>query len=257
MKPLKKIIARIPGSHAAWALLRGMIERVRVTWEFFRFRARSRSERPDLVPRWSERLYCPGDRTAQTPFDRHHVYHTAWAVRQLMRHKPAEHVDIASSLYFVALGSAVVPMCHLDYRPPLLTLDNLECGAGDLMALPFASGTVASLSCMHVIEHIGLSRYGDPLDPLGDMKAARELARVLAPGGRFLFAAPVGRARACFNGHRIYSFEMVRRLFPELTLEEWALIPDDPLEGLVPNTAPELVNAQNYACGCFVFRKDA
>ena len=177
--------------------------------------------------------------------------------RQLMRHKPAEHVDISSSLYVVALGSAVVPMHHLDYRPPLLTLDNLDCGAGNLMALPFANATVASLSCMHVIEHIGLSRYGDPLDPLGDVKAALELARVKAPGGRFLFATPVGRARVCFNGHRIYGFEMVSGLFSELKLEEWALIPENPSEGLVQNAAPELINSQKYACGRFVFRKDA
>jgi SAM-dependent methyltransferase len=232
-----------------------MVEWGRVTQEFVQFRARSRSERPDLVPKWNERQYFLENRTSQTPFDRQYIYHTAWAVRQLVRHRPAEHVDISSSLYFVALGSAVVPMRHLDYRPPLLALSNLECGAGDLTALPFASGTVPSLSCMHVIEHIGLSRYGDPLDPQGDLKAARELTRVLAPGGRFLFATPVGRRRVCFNGHRIYSFEMVCQLFPELKLEEWALIPENPPDGLVQNAAPELINRQNYACGCFAFRK--
>ncbi len=33
---------------------------------------------------------------------------------------------------------------------------------------------------MHVVEHVGLGRYGDPLDPDGDLKAIAELKRVTA-----------------------------------------------------------------------------
>jgi SAM-dependent methyltransferase len=210
--------------------------------------------RPTLIPRWSERILFTDNRVEHTPFDRHYVYHTAWALRQVQQYKPREHVDVSSSLYFVALGSAIVPMRHLDYRPPALLLDNLVCAAGDLMALPLADNSVESLSCMHVIEHVGLARYGDPLDPEGDIKAARELSRVLAPGGRLLFVTPVGRSRICFNGHRIYDFNSVCSLFPDLCLAEWALIPDNPSQGLVPKATPQLINEQEYACGCFLFR---
>src|SRR5690606_39163882 len=139
---------------------------------------------------------------------------------QLERHRPNRHIDVASQLNFVALASAVVPILHLDYRPPELPLDNLECAEGDLMALPFANQSVESLSCMHVIEHIGLGRYGDPLDPTGDIKACRELERILAPGGRLLFVTPVGSPRVCFNAHRIYNYSMVLSLFPTLKLTE-------------------------------------
>jgi hypothetical protein len=31
---------------------------------------------------------------------------------------------------------------------------------------------------MHVVEHVGLGRYGDLMDPDGDLKAMRELRRV-------------------------------------------------------------------------------
>jgi len=255
MSFLRNIVKRIPGTQSVYALVWRTIRRIQVTRDFINFRARSLRERPGLVPVWRDRQFFLANRTQQTAFDRHYVYHTAWAVRQLQQQKPREHVDISSSLYFVALGSAVVPMRHLDYRPPLLKLDDLVCTGGDLMALPFPDNSIESLSCMHVIEHIGLARYGDPLDPQGDVKAAMELSRVLAPGGRFLFATPVGRRRICFNGHRIYDFDSVRLLFPALHLAEWSLVPDDPLQGLLSEPPRELINSQEYACGCFVFQK--
>lgn len=255
MSLLKRWLGRVPGSRRAYTSARHGLAWLRVTREFVVFRARSRAERPGLVPRWGERLFYLDNRTTGTPFDRHYVYHTAWAVRQLCRHQPAAHVDVSSSLYFVALGSAVVPMRHLDYRPPMLVLEDLQCTAGDLMALPFADDSVESLSCMHVVEHVGLARYGDPLDPLGDVKAAAELSRVLAVGGRLYFVTPVGRPRLCFNGHRIYDFAGVRALFPSLDLEEWALVPDAPPDGLVMNAPAERIDAQEYGCGCFLFRK--
>jgi hypothetical protein len=36
---------------------------------------------------------------------------------------------------------------------------------------------------MHVVEHIGLGRYGDPIDPDGDLKAISELKRVVQKRG--------------------------------------------------------------------------
>lgn len=254
---VKAFLGGIPGVRQGYhAALRGLAWSAAAR-DFAAFRRASIHQRPELVPAWTERVLCLDDRTPQTPFDRHYVYHTAWATRQLARHRPLEHVDISSSIYFVALASAIVPIRHYDYRPPPLVLPSLEVAAADLMALPFADGSLDSLSCMHVIEHVGLGRYGDPLDPRGDIKAAAELCRALAPGGRFYFVAPVGRLKVAFNGHRIYDFATVRSLFPDLNLEEWALVPDDPLIGLIDHPAPDLIDAQHYACGCFAFRKPA
>jgi SAM-dependent methyltransferase len=244
----------VPGVRATYHALRTAAAWVRTAQEFSRFRNRSRVERPALMPEWRERLFMLGNRTSATPFDRHYVYHTAWALRRLLEHRPAAHIDVSSSIYFVALASAAIPVTHFDYRPPRLLLPNLECRAGDVLSLPLESQSVASLSCMHVLEHIGLARYGEALDPLGDVKGARELSRVLAPGGRLYFVVPVGRPRVCFNGHRIYDVQSVRALFPSLTLDESALIPDDAASGLVGNPSDDLIDAQEYGCGCFVFR---
>lgn len=203
---------------------------------------------------WGDRMLCTRD--AGQSFDRHYVYHTAWAARQVASNAPAEHVDIGSSLYFCSIMSAFVPTKFYDYRPAGLGLTGLEEGFADLTRLPFADGSVASLSCMHVVEHVGLGRYGDEVDPDGDVKAASELSRVLAPGGILLAAVPVGRPRVVFNAHRVYAPQQVAAMFDGLVVESFALVPDFAEDGgLVPDAAFSFAQTQEYGCGCFVFRK--
>lgn len=207
------------------------------------------------IPLWRERFPILGEKTRSKEFDRHYVYHTAWGARILEQTRPTRHVDISSSLYFVGIVSAFVPIEHYDYRPPQLRLDNVTTGFADLLALPFSDRSIQSLSCMHVVEHVGLGRYGDQLDPDGDTKAMRELARVLAPGGMLLFVVPVGRSRVCFNAHRIYSYDQVRACFYDLRLDQFILIPDQSADGGLVDATAEMVAAQEYACGCFCFRR--
>jgi SAM-dependent methyltransferase len=205
---------------------------------------------------WECRYPCLDDATEKTGFDRHYVYHPAWAARVVAERAPALHVDISSTLHFSAQLSAFVPTAYFDYRPADLRLDNLVSGAVDLTTLPWDDQSIDSLSCMHTVEHIGLGRYGDPLDPAGDRKSAAELARVLAPGGSLLFVTPVGAPQIMFNAHRIYAYEQVLQLFPSLTLREFALIPEHGQDGgLIRDADPSLVSGQRYGCGCFHFTR--
>ena len=196
---------------------------------------------------------CLKDKITTTPFDHHYTYHPAWAARILAKTKPAYHVDISSILHFSTFVSAFIPIKFYDYRPADLKLKNLESGFADLKKLSFADNTVPSLSCMHTIEHIGLGRYGDEIDPQGDTKSIYELKRVLQPGGDLLFVTPVGKPKIEFNAHRIYSYEQIIEFFAPLTLKEFSLIPD--AGGLIVNADPALVKDQLYGCGCFWFKK--
>lgn len=196
------------------------------------------------------------DKTKLTGFDRHYVYHTAWAARKVKEINPLRHTDIASSLYFPGIVSAFVPVDFYDYRPAPLHLSNLKTEHADLTNLHFADNSLSSLSCLHTIEHVGLGRYGDPIDPEGDIKACRELSRVLAPGGSLLFVTPVGqRATIQFNAHRIYTYELVLKLFPNLKLKEFSYIPEHGTDGIRENANPSELQNETYACGCFIFTK--
>ena len=204
--------------------------------------------------RFAERYPCLDDATGHTGFDAHYVYHTAWAARLLQEQGVTEHVDFGSCLRFVTLISASTHVTFYDYRPPQLSLHNLECRAADLTnlsAIPDAS--LHSLSCMHVVEHIGMGRYGDTVDPQADLRAMGELRRVSAPGGRLLFVVPVGEPCVMFNAHRIYSYAQVLAQFQGFRLREFALVTDH--GEFVAQADAALADQQRYGCGCFWFER--
>lgn len=183
-----------------------------------------------------------------------YLLHTGWAARALASSRPVEHVDIGGLTYFAGIASALVPSFrYYDYRTINIPLPGLSTGRADLTNLPFKTGELKSLSCMHVMEHIGLGRYGDPLDINGDLKAAAELRRVVAPGGQFLFVAPVGHPKIAFNAHRIYSYKQVIDMFPGMVLKEFTLID---LPRMIYHADPELVKHLSEGCGCFWFVKE-
>jgi SAM-dependent methyltransferase len=214
--------------------------------ELSAYRSRAVGERVTL----SDAFPCLADRSATTPFDPHYFYQGAWLARELAGARPALHVDVGSSATMLSTLSATVPMVFIDYRPLHATLPGLQCVAGDVCRLPFRDGSIVSLSCLHVIEHIGLGRYGDPLDPQGSAKAARELARVLAPGARLYVSAPVGRPHVCFNAHRVFSPQALPSLFPGLRVVRFCVVDD---AGVFHVDADPAAAAENeYGCGMYV-----
>ena len=208
---------------------------------------------------WRNRYPCLDDNTSYTGFDRHYIYHPAWAFRLLNKTQPDVHVDISSTLAFCSLASAIFNIEFYDFRPPNLELDNLKVESQNILKLSFPDNSIKSLSCMHVVEHIGLGRYGDELDIDGDMKAISELARVLAIGGNLFFVVPVAkRTTVHFNAHRVYEPRMIIEKFAQknIVLNEFVLIPENEKDGgLILNPSTTLLETQNYGCGCFWFTK--
>jgi len=204
---------------------------------------------------WRNRFPRVFDRTVKTGFDRHYVCHTAWASRVLAKINPAEHIDISSLLMFSANLSAFISVKFYDYRPADFEMDNFCSGKADLLNLPFGDNSAKSISCMHTVEHVGLGRYGDSIDPDGDLKAIKELKRVLAKDGDLIFVVPVGKPKIQFNAHRIYSYDQIVDYFEEFELVEFALVPDDISKGIIRHASKEESDKQKYGCGCFWFKK--
>lgn len=196
---------------------------------------------------------CLTDWVSSTPFDPHYFYQGAWLARRVIATRVAKHVDIGSSVLTISVLSAQVETVFVDYRPLKVDLPGLTSMAGDILNLPFPDDSIDSLSCLHVIEHIGLGRYGDPIDSKGTIKAALELQRIISRGGNLFLSVPIGRERVCFNAHRVHSAMTVLMLFPELTLIEFSFVDDAGL--FHQHQSVEIASALNYGCGLFHFQK--
>ena len=221
----------------------------RYFWNWYRFRKLGNEMPVELADSYP----CLTDWSIETPFDAHYFYQGAWLARKIGAAKPTRHVDVGSSVMTIGVLSAFVDTLFIDYRPLRAGLVGLQSVADNITRLSLADDSVESLSCLHVIEHIGLGRYGDPLDPEGSLRASAELKRVLMPGGMLFLSTPVGRERVCFNAHRVFSPESIPAMLPELDLVEFSFVDDT---GRFLQSQPVAAAKDNeYGCGMYVFRK--
>jgi SAM-dependent methyltransferase len=162
-----------------------------------------------------------GDNTQTTPIDPVYYYQDAWAFEKIVQQNPPRHVDVGSHHKFVSLLSKVVPVTMVDIRPLPTSLASLEFRQGTILALPYEDGSVPSVSSICVIEHIGLGRYGDPIDPLGSEKALTELKRIVQPGGSLYVSVPIDdENRVYFNAHRAFREDYLASLFAPFEIIE-------------------------------------
>ncbi len=167
--------------------------------------------------------FCPqlNDKTSITPIEPIYFFQDAWAAKKIFELKPEHHYDVGSAAKTIAIISQFVPTTMVDIRPLELNLENLYFKKGSILNLPFEDNSIKSISSLCVIEHIGLGRYGDPIDILGSEKAVKELIRVTAPGGIILLSVPVGNAnKVLFNAHRIFDKDYLMKLFYSCELIE-------------------------------------
>ncbi len=192
---------------------------------------------------------CLTDKTETTPLDPVYFYQDAWAARKIFENKPKHHYDVGSSAKTIAIISQFVPTTMVDIRPVELQLENLYFQKGSILDLPFEDNSIESISSLCVVEHIGLGRYGDPLDPVGSEKAIGELVRVTKPGGYIYFSVPVEREnRVYFNGHRSFSKKYLLHMFSNCNLHEERYIINDQLED-------NFQESKGYTVGLFLFVK--
>jgi len=193
------------------------------------------------------------DKTSHTPFDAHYFYQQLWVFEAVLKNRPRNHEDVASTYQLSGYLSKIVPTKFIDIRPIRTQLTNLNIIKGSILDIPLKSNSVQSLSCLHVAEHIGLGRYGDFLDVRGTEKACLELQRVLKKGGFLYFSVPIGKEKICFNAHRILSPTRVIKLFPRLKLVRFDAVNDH--GDLKQNTHPHLYSSVSYGCGMYLFTK--
>lgn len=185
--------------------------------------------------------------------------------RRIFEAKPRRHVDIGSRVDgFVAHVASFREIEVFDVRPITTRVPGVVFRQADLMQ-PIApvevgeDGCCDSLSCLHAIEHFGLGRYGDPIDPDGYQRGMANMARLLKPNGRFYLSAPIGQERVEFNAHRVFDPRTVIRCAQGngLHLEQLTIVSADGTmsqSSLMEEHLQHLAKAR-YNLGVFIFKK--
>lgn len=150
--------------------------------------------------------------------------------RWILDANPERHLDVGSRLDgFIGSLSVFREVDVIDIRPQTTQVRNVRFHQLDLMN-PLPAGwkeCTDSLSCLHTIEHFGLGRYGDPVDPAGHLKGLSQMKDMVRPGGRIYLSTPMGPQRVEFNAHRVFSCETILGWFGEgWTIERFAVIDD-------------------------------
>ena len=131
----------------------------------------------------------------------------SYAASTLKRLSPVDLLDIASYRKFVIGLLASYNVTTLDIRERAIDVLGESNFQGDAKTLPFKKNSFDAVTSLCGIEHFGLGRYGDVIDLNADVKACKEICRVLKPGGHFILTTTISRGplSLVFNAHKIYT----------------------------------------------------
>jgi hypothetical protein len=183
--------------------------------------------------------------------------------RKIFEARPEKHVDIGSRLDgFVAHVASFRDIEVFDIRPITAEIPGVTFKLVDFMRpVDRIAGYCDSLSCLHALEHFGLGRYGDPVDPEGYERGLANAAWLLKNKGVLYLSVPIGIPRVEFNAHRVFDPRLIVKLADEnsLRLSSLTVIAQDGTVSactLDDALLPDLAN-QRYALGVFTFVKCA
>ncbi|AWV99688.1 DUF268 domain-containing protein [Arcticibacterium luteifluviistationis] len=186
-----------------------------------------------------------------------YFYQDLFVAGLIYKADPKRHIDIGSRIDgFIAHLACFRKVDVMDIRPLNSNIQNVNFIQADLMK-PAADlkDSTDSLSCLHTIEHFGLGRYGDDIDPDGHLKGLESMYQILQKGGTFYFSTQIGPSMVAFNAHRVFSVSYLLSLFEtKYELLSFSYIDDnDVLHQKVELTEQGLANNFNCKLGCGIF----
>ncbi len=137
-----------------------------------------------------------------------HYFHQDLLVAQLIqRDNPRRHIDIGSRIDgFVAHVASFREIEIVDIRPLKKSEhDRIIFLQHDMMSEKILPLQADSISCLHAIEHFGLGRYGDTIDPEGHKLGFKNLVDLVISKGTLYISFPIASQNEVhFNAHRIF-----------------------------------------------------
>lgn len=184
--------------------------------------------------------------------------------RWIFAAKPIRHIDIGSRVDgFVAHVASFRDIEVCDVRPIQAQVPGVLFKQMDLMRSDTISsldnGGYDSLSCLHALEHFGLGRYGDPINPRGHELGIANMASLLQADGTLYLSIPIGQERVEFNANRVFNPVNMVRLAEQhgLSCKKLVIIAAQGVveEVLLTEEKMQMLADTAYNLGIFIFTK--
>lgn len=187
----------------------------------------------------------------------HYFHQDLFVAQKIFECRPQQHIDVGSNIAgFVSHIATFMPVEILDIRPLGSQVKNISFTQQDVMA--GLSVSTRSLSCLHTLEHFGLGRYNDPIDPKGHLIGFLNLVHALEVGGRLYVSFPIGDVeRVEFNAHRVFRPDSILSWqgSEKLELLEFAYVDDRGDLHVGKNISDALGEKLKYGCGIYIFER--
>jgi hypothetical protein len=191
-----------------------------------------------------------------------YFYQDIMVANHILNQKSNRHVTIGSNITgFVGHVATFMPITVCDIRPlgtiSHHNIDFVQRDFGDPCAdnSDLVSDSVSCLSCLH---HVGIGRYGDPINPDAPFLVLDHLSQLVAPGGFLYLGTTVGpESRVIFNQSRVFTVQEILEHLPNFDLARFDYY--NPVGNVIhENLSPEeLLLIPEHSYGIFVMKSKA
>ena len=187
----------------------------------------------------------------------HYFIQDLYVSQSIFSQQPENILDVGSRIDgFVSNVASFRKIDIVDIRPLSLKIKNINFKRLDITKnISKIYNQYTCVTSLHAIEHFGLGRYGDKIDPEGHLKGIKNIYKILKKSGILYLSFPFGPNRIEFNAHRVFSLSYIE---PKLTeffeIIEFSYIDDQ-------NTFHQDIKldsgySNNFNCnyGCAIFK---
>lgn len=186
----------------------------------------------------------------------HYFIQDLFVAQQIFKQEPNKILDIGSRIDgFISNIASFREIDVVDIRPLENKTSNINFKQIDITSdISNLKLEYDCITCLHAIEHFGLGRYGDSIDPQGHVRGIENISLILQKKGTCYLSFPLGDNRVEFNAHRVFSLKyIVPILKKHFIIKGFSYISDNGI--LYENKSLEFGMLNNFDCkyGCAIF----
>lgn len=173
------------------------------------------------------------DKYAEAGSMSNYFWQDLWAARLIYKSGIRSHFDIGSRIdgFIAHLLAMDIKVTLIDVRKFPGNVENLYTFISDATnLLQLKDSSIESMSALCSLEHFGLGRYGDPIDPEACFRCFKNIQAKLKSGGHLYISVPIGKERVEFNAHRVFYANTIINCFDQMKLIELSCTSEEGIE---------------------------